>query len=197
MQEVNDLDLQAQVVGFMNQVSDGTIEIYNEFSIQFELAIFLRADLPKEYKIQLERNINYFGLDKGHFLKKEMDIVVFNPATEEKHCIEIKYPTNGQYPEQMFSMCKDIKFLEELVDAGFSDSYCLVVVNDPLFYSNKGEEGIYRLFRKEKRLKGTIQKPTGKKDITYHLNHEYKIEWNNISGAEKYFIAKVERNSKI
>lgn len=123
-----------------------------------------------------------------------MDIVVFNPSTEEKHCIEIKYPTNGQYPEQMFSMCKDIKFLEELVDAGFSDSYCLVVVNDPLFYSNKGEEGIYRLFRKEKRLKGTIQKPTGKKDIRYHLNHEYKIEWNNISGAEKYFIAKVERN---
>lgn len=188
------MDLQAQLVEFINQISNGSIEIYNEFSIQFELAIFLRANLPKEYKIQLERNINYFGLDKGHFLKKEMDIVVFNPSTEEKHCIEIKYPTNGQYPEQMFSMCKDIKFLEELVDAGFSDSYCLVVVNDPLFYSNKGEEGIYRLFRKEKRLKGTIQKPTGKKDIRYHLNHEYKIEWNNISGAEKYFIAKVERN---
>lgn len=194
MKVVKSMDLQAQLVEFMNQTSNGSIEIYNEFSIQFELAIFLRANLPKEYKIQLERNINYFGLDKGHFLKKEMDIVVFNPSTEEKHCIEIKYPTNGQYPEQMFSMCKDIKFLEELVDAGFSDSYCLVVVNDPLFYSNKGEEGIYRLFRKEKRLKGTIQKPTGKKDITYHLNHEYKIEWNNISGAEKYFIAKVERN---
>lgn len=188
---MNDLDLQAQLVGFMKQVSDGSIEIYNEFSIQFELAIFLRANLPKEYKIQLERNINYFGLDKEHFLKKEMDIVAFNPATEEKHCIEIKYPTNGQYPEQMFSMCKDIKFLEELVDAGFSDSYCLVVVNDPLFYSKKGEEGIYRLFRKEKRLKGTIQKPTGKKDITYHLNHEYKIEWNDVSGSEKYFIATV------
>lgn len=188
------MNLQAQLVEFMNQVSDGSIEIYNEFSIQFELAIFLRANLPKEYKIQLERNINYFGLEKENFLKKEMDIVVFNSATEEKHCIEIKYPTNGQYPEQMFSMCKDIKFLEELVDAGFSDSYCLVVVNDPLFYSNKGEEGIYRLFRKEKRLKGIIQKPTGKKDIAYHLNHEYKIEWNNISGAEKYFIAMVERN---
>lgn len=188
---MNDLELQAQLVEFMNQVSNDGIEIYNEFSIQFELAIFLRANLPKEYKIQLERNINYFGLDKEHFLKKEMDIVVFNPATEEKHCIEIKYPTNGQYPEQMFSMCKDIKFLEELVDAGFSDSYCLVVVNDPLFYSIKGEEGIYRLFRKEKRLKGTIQKPTGKKDITYHLNHEYKIEWNDVSGSEKYFIATV------
>lgn len=191
---MNGLDLQVQLVEFMNQVSNGSIEIYNEFSIQFELAIFLRKNLPKEYKIQLERNIHYFGLNKGHFLKKEMDIVVFNPITKETHCIEIKYPTNGQYPEQMFSMCKDIKFLEELTEAGFSESYCLVVVNDPLFYSNKGEEGIYRLFRKEKRLKGTIQKPTGKKDITYHLNHEYKIEWNDICEGEKYFIAKVERN---
>ncbi|WML29353.1 hypothetical protein RCG24_15465 [Neobacillus sp. OS1-32] len=98
------MDLQAQLVGFMNMVSDGTIEIYNEFSIQFKLAIFLRANLPIDYKIQLERNINYFGLDKEHFLKKEMDIVVFNPATEEKHCSEIKYPTNGQYPEQMFCL---------------------------------------------------------------------------------------------
>lgn len=197
MKGVKGFDLQAQLVEFMNQVSHGSIEIYNEFSIQFELAIFLRASLPKEYKIQLERNINYFGLDKERFLKKEMDIVVFNPATKEKHCMEIKYPTNGQYPEQMFSMCKDIKFLEELVDAGFSDSYCLVVVNDPLFYSNKGEEGFYHLFRREKLLRGTIQKPTGKKDITYHLNNEYKIEWKDIGDTEKYFIAKVERNLSI
>lgn len=194
MKGVEGLDLYSNLIEFMNHVSSGIIEIYNEFSIQFELAIFLRANLPKDYNIQLERNINYFGLEKENFLKKEMDIVAFNPTTEERHCIEIKYPTNGQYPEQMFSMCKDIKFLEELVETGFSDSYCLVVVNDQLFYNNKGEEGIYRLFRKEKRLKGIIQKPTGKKDIKYHLSNEYNIEWKDISGTEKYFIATVERN---
>jgi len=186
------MDLETQMVEFMNQVSNGNIEIYNEFSIQFELAIFLRANLPKEYKIQLERNINYFGLRKEVLLKKEMDIVVFNHFTNEKHCIEIKYPTNGQYPEQMFSICKDIKFLEQLVDSNFSTAYCLVVVNDPLFYNNKGDDGIYRLFRKEKLLRGAIQKPTGKKDIVYQLNNEYKIEWIDTSGTQKYFIAKVE-----
>ncbi|OLN23953.1 hypothetical protein BTO30_00550 [Domibacillus antri] len=185
------LVIQAQLGEFMDQVSSGNIEIYNEYSIQFELAIFLRANLPIEYKIQLERNISYFGLDKENFLKKEMDIVVFNPDKKERHCIEIKNPTNGQFPEQMFSICKDIKFLEELVDAGFSDSYCLVVANNPLFYNNNGDEGIYRLFRKEKLLKGTIQKPTGKKDITYQLNNKYKIEWKDLSGTEKYFITTV------
>lgn len=188
------MDLQAQLVQFMNQVSNGTIEIYNEFSIQFELAIFLRTNVPKEYKVQLERNIQYFGLNKQDFLKKEMDIVIFNPASKERHCIEIKYPVNGQYPEQMFSICKDIKFLEELFDSGFSDSYCLVVVNNPILYSTKGEEGIYRLFRKDKLLSGTIQKPTGKKDIFYYLNNEYKIEWRDIGGTEKYFIAEVKGN---
>ncbi|WP_108671801.1 hypothetical protein [Peribacillus acanthi] len=61
------MKLQAQLVEFMNQVSNDGIEIYNEFSIQFELAIFLRANLPKEYKIQLERNINYLDWIKSIF----------------------------------------------------------------------------------------------------------------------------------
>lgn len=185
------LNLQIHLNEFMVKIAEGVIEIYNEFSTQFELAIYLRENLANEYKIQLERNIDYFGLAKGNYLKKEMDIVVYNPATNEKHCIEIKFPTNGQHPEQMFSMCKDIRFLEELVDAGFAQSYLLVVVNDPLFYNDKGEKGIYRLFRKEKLLKGIIQKPTGKKDTAYHLKNEYKIEWKDIGEREKYFIATV------
>jgi uncharacterized linocin/CFP29 family protein len=81
-------------------------------------------------------------------------------------------------------MCKDIKFLEELVEAGFSDSYCLVVVDDPLFYINKEEDGIYRMFRNEKRIRVAVQKPPGKKDITYHFNFEYRIEWLDIKGSE-------------
>jgi hypothetical protein len=34
-----------------------------------------------------------YGEGRGSFLKKEMDIAVFTPDKEEKHCIEIKYPT--------------------------------------------------------------------------------------------------------
>lgn len=41
-----------------------------------------------------------------------MDIVIYNES--EKYAIELKYPQNGQYPEQMFSCVKDIKFMEEL-----------------------------------------------------------------------------------
>ena len=59
---------------FIQQVALGSIEIYNEASVQYELAILLRQRLEASYKVQLERNINYFELenkDDEPFKKKE------------------------------------------------------------------------------------------------------------------------------
>lgn len=56
-----------------------------------------------------------------------MDIVIFDTTFQKKHCIEIKYPTNGQYPEQMFKICKYVAFIEQLVQSGFDESYSLVL----------------------------------------------------------------------
>lgn len=42
--------------------------------------------------------------------KHEIDIVVYND--KEKYAIELKYPVNGQYPEQMYSFVKDVLFTE-------------------------------------------------------------------------------------
>lgn len=107
-----------------------------------------------------------------------MDVVVFTPDKIEKHCIELKFPTQGQYPEQMFSACKDVKFLEPLVKSGFNKCYFMMFANDPLFYTSKGEGdyGIYKIFRCEKLIKGEVRKPTGKKDEVLHIDGEYKIE---------------------
>ncbi len=44
---------------FFTYVEDNKIELYNEFSLQHELGIYLRDKLP-EYKIQFERNVSYF-----------------------------------------------------------------------------------------------------------------------------------------
>ena len=141
------------MIDFLCKVKSGQIEIYNEFSVQFELAMFLRERLNKQYKIQLERNIVYFGLDRRDFLKKEMDIAIFNHSKSERYCIEIKFPNNGQYPEQMFSICKDIKFLEQLKEHGFTKTYELVIVSSNIYYINKGGGDIYDLFRKDKLLR--------------------------------------------
>jgi hypothetical protein len=113
------LDLLPYFKEFTDKIVRGKIEIYNEASIQYELAIYLRGILDNGYKIQLERNIKYFNL-YGDYIKKEMDIVIFTPDKKEKQCVELKYPTQGQYPEQMFSACRDIKFLEQLTKSGFN-----------------------------------------------------------------------------
>jgi len=92
---------------FADEIAEEKIGIYNEASIQYEMAIYLRGRLDNRYKIQLERNINHFNLERGDYIKKEMDIVVFSLDKKEKQCIELKFPIQGQYPEQMFSACKE------------------------------------------------------------------------------------------
>lgn len=42
------MDLEEHLRVFMSEVSTGNIEIYNEFSTQFELAIYLRTVLPHD-----------------------------------------------------------------------------------------------------------------------------------------------------
>jgi len=188
------IDLVRHLKKFVEEISADRVEIYNEASIQYELAIYLREHLGNRYKIQLERNICYFNVDKQGFLKKEMDIVLFTPDKKEKHCIELKFPTNGQYPEQMFSACKDVRFLEELVNVGFDTCYFMMFAEDPIFYTKRENEyGIYKIFREERLIKGEVRKPTGKKDKVLHFEKEYKIKWFDIKNNLKYFIIEVRK----
>ena len=92
------MDLKNLLIEFWNYRKENNIEIYNEFSLQHELGIFLRNNLP-EYKVQFERNVSYF-FRNADTKKKEMDIVIFKSDMSERYAIELKYPKNGQNPEQ-------------------------------------------------------------------------------------------------
>ena len=70
--------------------------------------------------------------------------MIYNDA--ERYAIELKYPLNGQYPEQMFSFVKDIKFMEKMKEAGFTAAYCLTLVEDKNFYPGQKRDGIYMYF---------------------------------------------------
>ena len=59
---------------FMELVAIGDVEVYNEFSLQHELGIFLRTKLT-EYKVQFERNTKFFGISGT--VKHEIDIVIY------------------------------------------------------------------------------------------------------------------------
>lgn len=195
------LDIESLVNDFFNYLikdKEG-IEIYNEFSFQHELGIFLREQLNnKGYKIQFERNVKDFGYvpqDKNE--KKEIDIVILNKCkNDEKYAIELKFANaaNGQYPEKMFSFIKDIYFMETVKAKckGFIRNYCITIVEDENFYKKKSKvDGIYAHFRNGKQIAGDIEKPTGKEKYSISLKESYQIIWKNFGENKKFYIVKI------
>ncbi|MEG0181147.1 MAG: hypothetical protein RR898_01500 [Clostridium sp.] len=185
------LQIKKLIDDFFVYSKSNNIEIYNEFSFQHELGIFLRKTL-QEYKIQFERNISYFTSD-DKTIKKEIDIVIFNEDKSEKYAIELKCPLNGQYPEQMYSFVKDIKFMEELKIRGFTKTATVSLVSDRPFYEGRNNEGIYKFFRKEHSVYGKVFKPTGKeKNKDYiDLSGRYDFMWNDLSNMSKYYVIEI------
>jgi hypothetical protein len=182
------------------EIKTDSIEPYNEACVQYELAFLLKQQLGTEYKIQLEMNVHDVK-DEDFILKevpekKEMDIFLRNGINRAKHCIELKVPKNGQYPEQMFSACKDIKFLEQLVSAGFKESFFLMFVDDPLFYCGEIKSQIYTYFRGKEPIGAgaRIEKPTGQKGKVKPLEIQgtYRVTWLSIRNNLKYFVIKID-----
>ncbi len=173
------------VAPFIADVSKSQIEVYNEFSLQHELGLFLRQLLPT-FKVRFERNVRHFFPNVGSFLKREIDLTITSPDNAElRWAIELKYPRNGQHPEQMFSFCKDIVFTEQLKAAGFSHAGLLVFADDDLFWRGSNE-GIYSYFRGGAELNGQIRKPTGAKDVEITVYGRYSLKWEKISETFKY-----------
>lgn len=196
--------------------------IYNEFSLQHELGIYLRQIYSIEgYKIEFERNSKKF-FDKTK-TKHEIDIVIYN-GEKKLAAIELKFPRNGQYPESMYSFVKDIRFLEELSfeeKEGFQSGILLTIVDDCKFYNSEtGKrkltcDGIYKYFRindqdKENTLwvNGKVDKPTGNKKSVgnedllpcIELIGKYQINWKKLNKDEynspiKYFLINAKKQS--
>lgn len=190
MNTSSNLDCLGQLISdFVLEVANNRIEIYNEFSLQHELGIFLRAKLLG-HKIQFERNISHFNAQPINFCKKEIDITIISPSGGDRSVIELKYPRNGQVPESMFSFCKDIVFLEQLISAGFKSAYFVAFADSPLFYSGRSE-GIYGLFRDGIPITGVIQKPTGARDTEIQVNGSYIATWCEVAEQTKYCMIEV------
>lgn len=184
------MNLIGHIKDFFNLVNIQQIEIYNEFSLQHELGLYLRNHLNPTFKIQFERNTKFFGIQQK-LIKKELDIVIYNLLVDEKYAIELKFPKNGQYPESMFSFAKDIKFMEQIKAANFTHTYAITYVEDKLFYSGSNTTGIYSYFRSSQPLHGEIIKPTGKKDEQFHINGSYQIHWEALNGNSKYYLVEI------
>ena len=177
---------------FAKLVGENKIEIYNEASLKFELGIFLR-NAHKNLKIHFERNIADPDLigHKNNFAKSVIDLTLFSSGNDRLDCaIELKFPTNGQYPEQMYSFCEDIRLLEQLKGAGFRRAYFFAMARDHLFWEGRLQDGIYRYFRGNSLLGGSITKPTGNSSEPIPLAGSYKFGWR-VSANLRYAIVEI------
>ncbi len=150
---------------------DETFEykIYNEFSLQHELGQFL---LNKDYNVFYEKNVKEF-LDSEaaeKCIKKEVDIIAIKE--NKKYAIELKFPKNGQYPEEMKKFIVDMCFMKQVKKYWSKENknveaFCLTLVNDPKFHKSKNKHnlnknGIYSFFRCEQ------NKPIYKQSVNWH-----------------------------
>ena len=174
---------------FFTLYNQGLIEIYNEYSFQMELGFLFRICLNPEYKVQFERNTSYFNWEIDDS-KREIDIAIYSPDLFEKYAIELKYPRNGQYPEQMYKSIKDISFLEKLRNNGFTDSYFIFLTEDHLFYEGRKTENIYQYFRSNEPIRGIIHKPSNLDEFV-NINGNYFINWQPLRGRSKYSIVNI------
>jgi hypothetical protein len=188
------IDFKTYAKSFFSDVAKGTVEIYNEFSLQHEFGFYLRTTCGTAFKTQFERPVSFFGLHRSNFVKKEIDISVFAPDQKEKYAIELKYPRNRQYPEQMFKACQDICFLEQLRQSGFVKCCFIIVAEDHLFYSHDShgdQTGIYKFFRADVPIHGNIWKPTGAKDDAVEIIGNYSVVWNDVDKNRKYAVVEI------
>jgi hypothetical protein len=172
-------DLSIYISDFFRYADSQRIELYNEFSLQHELGIYLRNRCPN-YSVQFERNINYFFGINTTTVKKEIDITVYDK--NEKFAIELKFPRNGAYPKSMFQFVEDIRFIEQLNKNGFTGGCAVVLVDDMNFCSNQGlgTTGIYSYFRSNNPITGIINNPNqnvGQAPLT--INGSYNVIWKS------------------
>ncbi|WP_386686017.1 hypothetical protein [Lonepinella sp. MS14437] len=201
------LHLNTLIEQFFNQLQqENTLQddIYNEFSLQHELGIFLRHTLnpqgEKKYKVQFERNISDkilgLNINKDDIVKREIDVVILG-ENGEKYAVELKFPRNGQHPEQMYQFIKDIAFMEQLKQAGFTQTYCVCVVDDKNFYLGRSQ-GIYAYFRSPQiPIHGNIEKPTGKEKFEEEykpikVKGTYHVQWQELQGNYRYYVIACE-----
>jgi hypothetical protein len=187
-------NIDEQLIEFFDDVAKNKIEVYNEFSLQHELGYFLRSKCEQGTLIQFERPAHWFGI-QSKLTKKEIDIAVVLRDKSHKIAIELKYPRNGQYPEQMFKACQDIRFLEELCANEFDSGYFVMLVDHCPFYQGGFKNPIYGHFRDGAPICNVIWKPTGTIKECITMTGSHVISWKDISEKRKYACVKIQNKS--
>ena len=183
------LDIEQLIKEFLLSNNLNFSEIDNEYSLQFELAYFLRNRL-ENCTVTVEKKVTIKELTH------RLDIYIKNEDNKE-YAIELKFPTNGEVPIQMYNFIKDIQVMEDLKYLhNYKSTYVLLLTEDKKFFTKNNKRltinGIYKYFRTDIVLDTKIEPiviPVGKdkgKDII-NLRNKYSIEFQKLDNDNKDF----------
>lgn len=161
------------------------IELYNEFSVYFRLGNHLEQLFNMDYKIQFMREPEFFDMPRQELIKESLDIAIFDDDMDVLHAIEVIYIKDEPQLEKMFEICTGLRFMEQLTEQGWRESYVLLIADLPLRENDKP----HYLFDGETIIDGTMQHPHGITVI--ELTGSYTINWVEVDEHMHYAVVPV------
>ena len=164
---------------FFTSIQQTPIELYSEFGLQHELAIFLRNNYP-DLTVRLEYPTPRIFNPLPQFIKKEIDIFITTQAGQ-RYVIELKMPKdNGGIPKAMYHAIEDVKFLEQLRHSNIDGCYSILATSCVAFWNApRADAGIYGLFNGQQVTIQSIDIP----QLPTFLHNKGQIQLANIYQA--------------
>lgn len=174
---------------FFQAIKDKPIELYSEFGLQHDLAIFIKCNYPN-VTVRLEYPTAKIFDPLPSFIKKEIDIYI---TTEDnlRYVLELKLPKdNGGIPKAMYNAIEDVKFLEQLRKENIDGCYSILASSCKAFWNSpRHTTGIYNYFKGEQVKIQSIrlsQLPTFlHKKGEIQLESVYETTWNSFEDTTK------------
>jgi hypothetical protein len=135
-----------RINAFFQQIQDVPIELYSEFGLQHELAIFLRTNYD-DLTVRLEYPTPRIFNPLPQLIKKEIDIYL-TTQNGQRYVIELKMPKdNCGTPNEMYRAIEDVKFLEQLRQNNIDECYAILITERQAFWNApQANAGIYQFF---------------------------------------------------
>ena len=135
-----------RINNFFTTIHQTPIELYSEFGLQHELAIFLRNNY-QDLTVKLEYPTPKIFNPLPQFIKKEIDIYLTTQAGQ-RYVVELKMPKDDcGTPNEMYRAIQDVKFLEQLRQNNIDGCYAILITERQAFWqAAQANAGIYQLF---------------------------------------------------
>lgn len=171
----------------------------SEFTFQFRLGWFINFYYPSKYIVDFETHIRKFREQEPKYKKKEIDIHLLERDNLQNHAIEVKFVKDKMgYDISLFEMCRDIKFLEDMINhQKFASCYSIAFSTIANSYTapqnvkynlTHKRLSFYKKFREDHCITGNMYRNENEQ---FDFDKMYKLDWFDFSDTIKACVVEV------